>query len=169
MKVAVIVADGFDEAAVSALVKNLAAHKAEAKVVGAHLGTIAANKGQGLRADFSLETATSVLFDAVFVPGGEASVLKLQMEPNALRFIAEAFRHCKAVGLAGEARQLLEGSGLLRVLSKDLHGKSLEAGQAMNLDGLLLGADGAALSKTFVEAMHSYRFWVREEKPQPPV
>lgn len=169
MKVAVIVADGFDEASLTALLKNLAAHKAEAKVVGAHLGTIAANKGQGVRADFSLETATSVLFDAVFVPGGEASVRTLQLEPNALRFVAEAFRHCKAVGLAGEARQLLEGAGLLRVLGKDLDAKALQSGQALNLDGLLLGADGAAVSKAFVDAMHSYRFWVREEKPQPPV
>jgi catalase len=169
MKVAVIVADGFDEAAYSALVKNLAAHKAEAKVVGAQLGTIAANKGQGVRADFSLETTTSVVFDAVFVPGGEASVRILETEANALRFVAEAFRHCKAVGLAGEARQLLEGAGLLRVLAKDLDAKALESGQAMNLDGLLLGADGAAVSKAFVEAMHGYRFWIREEKPQPPV
>lgn len=169
MKVAVIVADGFDEAAASALVKTLAAHKAEAKIVGAHLGTIASNKGQGVSADFSLETATSVLFDAVFVPGGEASVRMLEAEPNALRFIAEAFRHCKAVGLAGEARYLLEGAGLLRVLPQDMHAKVKDAGETVNLDGLLLGADGAALSKAFVEAMQGYRFWVREEKRQPPV
>jgi catalase len=169
MKVAVIVADGFDEAAASALVKALAAQKAEAKIVGAHLGTIASDKGQGVRADFSLETATSVLFDAVFVPGGEASVRLLETEPNALRFIAEAFRHCKAVGLAGEARYLLEGAGLLRVLPQDMHAKVQDAGETVNQDGLLLGADGAALSKAFVEAMQGYRFWVREEKRQPPV
>jgi len=169
MKVAVLVADGFDGAAYSALVSALAEHKAEAKIIGTHLGMMTNNKGEELKVDFTFLTATSVLFDAIFVPGGEDSVRILQTEANALRFIAEAWRHCKTLGLAGEARHLMEGAGLVRVLGQKLSPAMLESDKTIALDGLLWGSDGLHLSKTFIEAMHSYRFWARENQPQPPV
>ncbi|WP_141733545.1 catalase [Oligoflexus tunisiensis] len=169
LKVAVLVGNGFDGAAYSALASALAEHKAEARIVGTHLGIMVNNKGEEINADYNFATASSVLFDAVFVPGGEDSIRVLQDEPRALHFIAEAWRHCKAVGLAGEARALLEGAGLLRILGNSLPPEALESGETVARDGLLLGSHGLQLSKRFIEALQVYRFWSRERRPQPPV
>jgi catalase len=169
LKVAVLVGDGFDGAAYSALASALAEYRAETRIVGTHLGIMANNKGEEIKADYNFVTTSSVLFDAVYVPGGEDSIRMLQEEPRALHFIAEAWCHCKAVGLVGEARELLEDSGLLRILGKSLPQEALESGQTVALEGLLLGSSGLQLSKAFLEALQVHRFWSREHRRQPPV
>lgn len=63
-----------------------------------------------LRTDFSFLTGSSVLFDAVYVPGGEASVETLKMEPEAVNFLNEAYRHCKAIAATGEGTELINES-----------------------------------------------------------
>jgi catalase len=47
---------------------------AQAKIVAPRLGSIKSAKGKETKPDFSLLSAASVLFDAVYVPGGEPSV-----------------------------------------------------------------------------------------------
>ena len=51
--------------------------------------------------DFSLRNAASVLFDAVYVAGGEAAAAVLTTHADALHFVDEAFRHCKAIAATG--------------------------------------------------------------------
>jgi catalase len=47
----------------------------------------------------------SVAFDAVFVPGGAASIKALSTDGVALHYLLEAYKHLKAIALArrGEA------------------------------------------------------------------
>jgi len=86
-----------------------------------------------------------VAFDAVFVPGGAASVKALSGDGVALHYLLEAYKHLKAIALHGEAKQLLEV----------LH---LQADE-----GLIVGADAKVL-KAFVAAMAKHRVWDREER-----
>ena len=69
-KVAILAADGVDTAAIEAMKKALTEAGAVAKVVAPRGGTLQRNGGIKVPVDFSLLTVGSVLFDAVFVPGG---------------------------------------------------------------------------------------------------
>jgi catalase len=50
-----------------------------------------------------------VLFDALILPGGAASVKGLAASCAAQRFIADAYAHGKAICAIGEGAQLLRG------------------------------------------------------------
>jgi catalase len=66
----------------------------------------------GLAVDRALPTMVSVLYDAVLVAGGRASVETLGRNGAALRFVAEAYKHGKAVGAIGEGVYLLREAPL---------------------------------------------------------
>lgn len=87
----------------------------------------------------------SIAFDAVFVPGGADSVKALSGDGVALHYVLEAYKHLKAITLAGEAKQLLD------VLK-------LEADA-----GLIVGGDAKAF-KAFFAAIAQHRVWDREPK-----
>ena len=106
-------------------------------------------EGETLNADFSLLTASSVLFDAVYVPDGEASVAALQAGPEAVDFLREAYQHCKTIAAHGVGVQLLENAGL---------------GETMADAGLIAGRDGDArtLAENFIVGIARHRHWERE-------
>ena len=157
-KVAILIADGFDEAAVSVMKKALEAAGAQAKTVAPRLGDIQGAQGNRIPADFSLLTAASVLFDAVYVPGGSRSVQALRNEADAIHFVNEAYKHCKTIGAAAEGMELLRfsyvGAGSAEF------GKNESTG----LDGVIVGKDGSAtkLARDFIAALGMHRHWDRE-------
>src|SRR5674476_1212543 len=126
---------------------------AQTKIIAPHLGNIATAKGKQINVDQSLLTAASVLFDAVYVPGGQKSVAALQKEPNAIHFINEAYKHCKAIAAEGEGTELLfiTNAGI-KNNSKDKSAKNYMA------NGVLLNRN----SKEFIKAIAQHRFWERE-------
>ena len=72
-KIAMLMADGFDEAAFTAMKKALTAAGAVPAVIAPHGGTIAGASKSEVPVDFSILTCASVLFDAVCVIGGAKS------------------------------------------------------------------------------------------------
>ena len=68
-KIAVLLADGFDDAAVDEMSKALLTAGAMPKTVAPHLGVVTGAGGTQLKVDFSFLTGSSVLFDAVYIPG----------------------------------------------------------------------------------------------------
>ena len=79
--------------------KALTAAGGSGKDRGAKTGLPADKRGNDVKIHFSLLTASSVLFDAVYVPGGAESIATLKTDPAALEFIAEAYKHAKAIAL----------------------------------------------------------------------
>lgn len=144
-KVAILAADGVDGAAIDAMKKALKAEGAHAKLLGPTSAPVKTADGKSMPVDASMEGLPSVAFDAVFVPGGAASIKALSGDGVALHYLLEAYKHLKAIALHGEAKQLLE------VLK-------LEADA-----GLIVGAD-AKLSKGFIAAIGQHRVWDREAK-----
>jgi len=144
-KVAILAANGVDGEAIAALKKLLAREGAHAKLLGPTSAPVSTVQGQSLAVDASMEGSPSVAFDAVFVPGGAASVKTLSGNGVALHYLLEAYKHLKAIALHGEAKQLLEV----------LH---LQADE-----GLIVGNDAKVL-KAFVAAMARHRVWDREER-----
>jgi len=137
--------------------KALLTAGAQAMTVAPHLGVLMGQEGEVVKADFSLLTASSVLFDAVYVPAGQASIDSLLQENESTNFVLEAYRHCKTIGAAGAGAELLRAAGLpLPTMTDGSNGQDTEPGVVVG-DG-----DIKALAAGFIEAMSLHRHWGRE-------
>ncbi|MBK6427479.1 MAG: DJ-1/PfpI family protein [Blastocatellia bacterium] len=56
--------------------------------------------------------ASSVLFDAVCVPGAAASAQRLAAMPEAVEFLQQAYKHCKAIGAIGAGKDVLAAASI---------------------------------------------------------
>jgi catalase len=117
-QVAVLAAEGVDGAALKAMMKTLQDKGAMVKLVVPHLGVLKTDKGE-LKIDESFRTTTSVLFDAVYVPGGAESIKALKAEPEAIHFIDEAYKHCKPIAVEQDGVDLLKASYIGSLLHPD--------------------------------------------------
>ncbi len=143
--VAILAADGVDGQALASMKAALLKAGAKAKVIAPKLGTINAADGTAIKVDEAFFLATSVVYDAVFIAGGT----RLADQPEAIHFVNEAYKHCKAIAATGD------GSGLLAKTFVDT-----------TADGIV--TDGKNLGKDFIAAISQHRFWSREEKAKIP-
>ena len=111
-RVAILVADGCDGAALVALSGRLTAEGAVPRFVGIMLGSVAPATGDPIEVDVSVEAAPSVLYDAVVLPGGAGAVRSLRADGRVLEFLKDQYRHCKTILALGEGTQLLDACGI---------------------------------------------------------
>ncbi len=156
-KIAFLIADGFDDNAVLEMKKALMTAGAAAMTVAPRLGMVTGVGGEAVKADFSFLTGTSVVFDAVYVPGGDASVAALKNEPEAANFVSEAYKHCKSIAGSGVGVEFLESAGVLTPASADEASTDGQAGVVTSAD------DGVVeLAGEFISAIARHRHWERE-------
>ena len=158
-QVAILAADGVDEASLNAMKKALEAAGAQTKIIASHLGFIGSEKGKQIKVDQSFLMAASVLFDAVYVPGGKASATALKQEPDAIHFINEAYKHCKAIAADGAGAEVLYESAVGTKIQ--MNGKSDKSNAA---NGVVLDRS----PKEFIGAIAQHRFWEREKPGKVP-
>ncbi len=166
-KIAVLAADGFDEAALAAMKKALIGAGAQVKIIAPRGGTLKGDKGGALAIDHSLLTCASVLFDAVYVTGGEQSVAALKAEADAIHFVNEAYKHCKAIAATGAGVELLTASYIGAGKSDAKKGD----GKAVTVDtGIVIGRDAPTgkVATEFINAIAQHRHWEREKKDDVP-
>lgn len=158
-KIAVLLADGFDDAAVMEMNKALLTAGASPKTVAPRLGVVTGANGEVLKVDFSFLTGASVLFDAVYIPGGDASVAALSATPEASEFVAEAFKHCKAIAAAGAGVDFVAQS-----LGEKFSEAGTEARPVAAEQGVVTSrADVTGnFAKKFIQAI-ARRHWERED------
>lgn len=106
-RIAILVADGFNEAEVSGVRAMLASAKASCWIIGPRRNMIysageSIGTGTGLVADHHFEDQRSTMFDAVYIPSGEEHTKTLARTGRVIHWIREAFAHCKAIGAIGE-------------------------------------------------------------------
>jgi catalase len=166
-KIAALVADGFDAAALNAIRKALTAGGAQLKIIAPRLGAVIAADGSEVMPEFTLRNAASVLFDAVYVTGGEAAAAVLKTHADALHFIDEAFRHCKAIAATGSGRDVLGASYLG---AKGVIGADADAESVVSAGGVVTGSDRQAgkVAAAFVDAIAAHRHWEREADDRVP-
>jgi catalase len=166
-RVAILAADGVDETALASMKQALTAAGGQAKVVAPRLGSLRSTTGSAIDIDFSLLTAGSVLFDAVYVPGGEESIAMLKGEAKALHFIAEAYQHCKAIAATGAGLEFLRASGLG---VDNLPGADGGSNQVIADEGVIISRQPQAdrVAAEFIKAIAHHRHWSRELKAQVP-
>lgn len=149
-KVAIMCADGVDGQAVLNLKMALLREGAKGCVVAPYQGHVKANNGDEMPVDYSFLTSASVLFDAIYIPGGE-SLNELSQDGNVMDFITDAYRHCKIIGAQGNGIELLSGAPFAQTISNNDEGIVVEEDSG--------SADFAA---RFIAAMANHRFWPRE-------
>jgi len=167
-RVAILAADGVEDTELSGVKQALNAAGAQAKVVAPRLGSLKSANGAEVNIDFSLLTAGSVLFDAVYVPGGARSVETLKGEAKALHFIHEAYKHCKTIAATGAGVELLRASYLGAGTMLD----PSAAGNQKGIDeGVIIGSDAEVgnVAAEFIHAIAHHRHWSRELTDQVPV
>ncbi|WP_134089843.1 catalase [Olivibacter sp. XZL3] len=156
-KIAFLVADGVDEQAVNTVKESLMSEGAVIHVIAPRLNAVIGQGGEEVPVDESFLTAASVLYDAVYVPGGTNSVATLEAEANAVHFLNEAFKHCKAIAADEQALQVLEATYFANKLPSEF------SEETALMEGIVVDADQKKLAKQFIKAVAMHRFWEREK------
>ncbi|MDR6782853.1 catalase [Pedobacter africanus] len=161
-KIAILAADGVDANSLTTVKSAIIAAGGVVQVIAPKLGLLVAADNAEIPVDESFLTAASVLYDAVYVPGGTNSVATLEAEANAVHFLNEAFKHCKAIAADDHAIQVLEATYFSRKLPEDF------SDETVLKEGIVMGNDPAKLAKQFIQAIAQHRFWEREKPRQVP-
>lgn len=151
-KIAFLVADGVKGASVNAMKNALEAAGAAVEIITPKLGAITTEEGKELMPAKSFLTTASVFYDAVYVPGGTNSVASLAAEADAVHFLNEAFKHCKAIAADSDAQQVIDETYFARKLEED--------------NGVIIGSK--KITDAFIKAIAKHRFWEREKPRKVP-
>ncbi|MGH2875102.1 MAG: catalase [Solirubrobacteraceae bacterium] len=107
-KLAVLVADGVDADSLERVLSPLRGQGLTCELLGPRDGRLRSASGGEIATDRAIVTMASVLYDAVLVAGGEDSAATLLHDGEAVHYVAEAYRHGKAVAALGAGVRLLE-------------------------------------------------------------
>ena len=177
-RVAILAADGVDDASVVLIKQALADAGAQGKIVAPRLGFLKGAGGKEFSIEFSLLTASSVLFDAVYVPGGDKSALALLSERDALEFVTDAYRHCKTLAATGAGATLLAACPGLETLGnhkasggRRKNGKGTTSKGKGSMEGIVVGTDDSvpATVQELIALLAKHRHWTRQTKNRSPL
>jgi catalase len=147
-KIAILAAEGVRVRDVAAVREALRRRGAQGLVLAARLGEL---KGEGgsLTVDHALATMPSVVFDALVIPGGRKSADVLRGSGDALHFVAETFKHVKAICVVGEGADVLAAAGL--------------PANALQAEGIVSGDTIEDVLDEFVTTLGRHRAWSRSK------
>lgn len=110
-KVAVLVANGFDEKDLTFVQRALVEQGATIKIVSINQGLVngwdEGNWGHNYAVDAQLNSALGVDFQALIIPGGHRSIEKLKLTAHSKRFIGSFLAAMKPVAVVGDAVDLM--------------------------------------------------------------
>ena len=155
-RIAILVADGVNGEAATAIHEALSAQGAVPRFVGIKLGQVQSMSGDPIEVEISMETAPPVVWDAMVVPDGEAAVSALAQSGHAIEFLKDQYRHCKPMLVMGAAASLLDEAGI----PASLPGGGEDPGL------LRYGGDQVdAAIRAFIGAVAKHRHFARETDP----
>jgi catalase len=156
-QIAILATDGADVAAISELMATFMEQGAQTAIIATHGGTIKGQDGTQILVNWTFQSTSSALFDAVYVAAGAQSVSKLKQDVDALRFVNEAFRHCKPLAASAEGVALLQAAAYPG------------AEGILDAEGVVTSDSTAvtALVEEFAAAIKQHRFFSRELAAMP--
>ena len=155
-KIAILVDEGFDYDAVMRVQEMLKDNQAMSEIISKFQGAIKSSSGKALEADKSHVTTASIMYDAIFIPGGN-HVSKMKSQGDVIHFINEAYKHCKPLAASGEGIELLQ--------FPDINGSDPSTGKVNENMGIVLAKSSDQLDgfvDKFRKAIQEHRFWARE-------
>lgn len=161
-KIAFLVADGVNEKSVDTIKRILEAEGAVVELVANKLGKIISENNVEYEIPKSLLTTASVLYDAVYVPGGINSTATMAGEPDAIHFLNEAFKHCKPIAADEDGLQVLQETYFYKKLPNEFNS------DVALTKGIVVSNDAGHLASDFISAIAMHRFWDREKMEKVP-
>lgn len=167
VKIAILVANGFDEADMTESQRALLSAGAAPKVVSVDQGLVNGWQGRGwghhFAVDLPLSTSLAADFAMLVIPGGARSLDKLKMTAHTRRFIGGFMAAGKPVAVFGDAVRLLafaeQLGGRTVTGAAESREEAERAGaiwseETMALDGALLtGVSGNETRESLIRAM----------------
>ncbi|MGB3776649.1 MAG: catalase, partial [Leeuwenhoekiella sp.] len=111
-QIAFLVGDGFAMKDVDQMKTALEKENAVVNLIAPHGGTVKCDKDMDHKVTASIMTTESVLYDAVYIPGGKKSIESLLKEAKFIKFINESLKYCKAIAADNEGKELLDKSAV---------------------------------------------------------
>jgi catalase len=165
-RIAILAADGYDNKDMSQVMQALESAGAHANIISKYRGILKSSSGDKVEVDQNFLTASSIMYDAIYIPGGKESVDTLKMQEDAINFVNEAFRHCKPLGAIGEGIQLFKVANLpdIKYAGKE------SADKVISDKGVVTATkgDSGSFKDSFIAAIAKHRHWDREKKEQVP-
>lgn len=175
-RIGIIIADGYDPVAYSAMSTAVSAAKAIPMVIGPRRAPIFAagedkSSSKGVTPDHHLEGQRSTMFDALFVPGGAESIATLSKNGRAVHYLREAFGHLKAIGATGEAVDFVNKAIQLDHVQVSSNHEALESYGVVTLrepkpeglsDVVTVAKNAKGFMEKFIYAVSQHRCWERE-------
>ncbi|MCP9200501.1 catalase [Gramella sp. GC03-9] len=144
-KIAFLVSDGFNASEFSKMKNALEKEKAVVNIVASHGGEVKCSENKKHKVDAALMTTESVVFDALYIPGGNKSIDSLMEIAKAKKFINETIKHCKAIAIDSEAEKLFD----------ETYGKDFKKDDAIFIN---------KGPEDFIKAIQMHRNWKREKE-----
>src|SRR5690606_18662124 len=144
--------DGVDGNAIRNARESLESQGVNVQVIAPHSGMLKTDSGEKIKIDSSFIATSSVLFDAVYIPAGKQSTDELKKNMEAIHFINESYKHCKAIAIEGSAKEVWE---------KTFPG-SMMPDLPQGNDALKKGIFLDSKIEDFIEGVSKHRFWERE-------
>ncbi|MFQ3544277.1 catalase [Halobacillus rhizosphaerae] len=141
-KVGVIVADGFKGEDLMTVINELKSQGVQPELISDKLGYRKANDGAEAQIDHTFLTSESVLFDALYLVGGDNESQAFSQSAN--YFLNEAFTHFKPIGATHSGVKWLENNKMI--------GKA----------GVVTGDHMKEFADDFAKAIAAHRHWDRE-------
>jgi len=154
-RIALLVADGAELATLRTIYDALIDAGAGPRFVGVKLGRIGRPGGDAIDIEATLETMPAPLWDAVVI---DASANALAKVGQAVEFVKEQFRHCKAMLVVGDASALLAAAGI---------GADGPASDAGFIQADAAGAATRRILAAFTQAVGRHKHYEREADPSP--
>ncbi|TGC09869.1 catalase [Methanolobus halotolerans] len=163
-KIAILAATGYNHSEVESVKKALIDAGAQTEIISKFRGMLKSSQGKEMEVDKNYEAAESVMYDAIYIPGGQESISSLKMHGDAVHFINEAFRHCKPIGATGDGVDLLASSDVTGV---EFAGDGTDVVSDKGIVTVRDPMDGG-FNESFIAAIAQHRHWDRESKMQVP-
>jgi catalase len=161
-RIAVLGADGFNNAELTQVTEMFEEEGAVPEIVSLKAGMISSAGGEKVAVDHTFLTTASVMYDALFIPGGVDSAEALGTSPDAVRFINDAYKHCKVIGAMSEGIDALKKTDA-RMAVRDTGGED----NIVSDLGIVIVRHPSQMEgfvETFVEEVRHHRHWMREPK-----
>lgn len=155
--IAILAADGVNEQSLNFVKNALQTAGAVFDVIAPCQNYIISEHDEQIPVDKSFLTTASVFYDAVYVPGGTNSVAALEGCSDALHFLNEAFKHCKAIAADADAMQVLEATYFAKKIPSNMNEDTVLS------EGIIVSDNVDTLSSLFIRAIAQHRFWEREK------
>ncbi len=155
-RVAVILADGFEEVEAIAIIDVLRRAGIDTVIAGLHEGPVASARSVKLIPDALIDAVKAEEFDMIVLPGGQPGSDNLNADPRVKELLRSFSQKGKLTGAICAAPYVLANAGVLqgkRATSypsyKDKLGNAVYEEKAVVIDGNVLTSRGAGTALTF--------------------